>query len=138
MAASKVEFSPINEVSRAIVSLATAPKECTVFHPYNNHVQFLGDVLKGLSTVGEGVRFVELEEFNETMNRAKDDPQKASQLASLLAYADAAHGQRVTDVTRNNDYTTQVLLRLGSSFSPTSWDYVERMLTAIGGFGFFE
>jgi hypothetical protein len=44
----------------------------------------------------------------------------------------------VTDVTRNNDYTTQVLLRLGASFSPTSWDYVERMLTAIEGFGFFE
>jgi amino acid adenylation domain-containing protein len=138
MAASKVEFSPINEVSRAIVCLATTPKACTVFHPYNNHVQFLGDVLNGLSAVGEGVRFVELEAFNEAMNRAKDDPQKASQLASLLAYADAAHGQRVTDVTRNNDYTTQVLLRLGSSFSPTSWDYVERMLTAIGGFGFFE
>ena len=138
MAASKVEFSPINEVSRAIVRLATTSKECTVFHPYNNHVQFLGDVLNGLSAVGEGVRFVELEAFNEAMNRAKDDPQKASQLASLLAYADAAHGQRVTDVTRNNDYTTQVLLRLDSSFSPTSWDYVERMLTTIGGFGFFE
>ena len=138
MAASKVEFSPINEVSRAIVRLATTPKECTVFHPYNNHVQFLGDVLNGLSAVGEGVRFVELEAFNEAMNRAKDDPQKASQLASLLAYADAAHGQRVTDVTRNNDYTTQVLLRLDSSFSPTSWAYVERMLTTIGGFGFFE
>ena len=138
MAASKVEFSPINEVSRAIVYLATTPKECTVFHPYNNHVQFLGDVLNGLSIVTNGVRFVELDEFNEVMNRAKDDPEKASQLASLLAYADAAHGQRVTDVTRNNDYTTQVLLRLGSSFSPTSWDYVERMLTAIEGFGFFE
>ena len=138
MAASKVEFSPINEVSRAIVCLATSSKECTVFHPYNHHVQFLGDVLSGLSAVGEGVRFVELEAFNEAMNRAKDNPQKASQLASLLAYADAAHGQRVTDVTRNNDYTTQVLLRLGASFSPTSWDYVERMLTAIGGFGFFE
>ena len=138
MAASKVEFSPINEVSHAIVSLATTPKECTVFHPYNNHVQFLGDVLNGLSVVTNGVRFVELDEFNEAMNRAKDDPEKASQLASLLAYADAAHGQRVTDVTRNNDYTTQVLLRLGSSFSPTSWDYVERMLTAIEGFGFFE
>ena len=138
MAASKVEFSPINEVSRAIVCLATSSKECTVFHPYNHHVQFLGDVLSGLSAVGEGVRFVELEAFNEAMNRAKDNPQKAGQLASLLAYADAAHGQRVTDVTRNNDYTTQVLLRLGASFSPTSWDYVERMLTAIGGFGFFE
>ena len=135
---SKVEFSPINEVSRAIVLLATAPKECVVFHPYNNHIQLLGDVLTGLTAVGGGVRFVEQEEFNEAINRAKEDPQKASQLASLLAYADAAHGQKVTDVTRNNDYTTQVLLRLGFSFSPTSWDYVERMLTAIGGFGFFE
>jgi len=42
------------------------------------------------------------------------------------------------DVQRDNDYTTQVLYRLGFSWSPTSWDYVERMLTAIGGFGFFE
>ena len=32
MAASKVEFSPIDEVSHAIVCLARTPKECTVFH----------------------------------------------------------------------------------------------------------
>ena len=49
-----------------------------------------------------------------------------------------AHGQKTADVARDNDYTTQVLYRLGFSFSPTSWDYVERMLNAIGGFGFFE
>jgi hypothetical protein len=49
-----------------------------------------------------------------------------------------AHGQKTTDVARDNDYTTQVLYRLGFAWSPTSWDYVERMLTAIGGFGFFE
>ena len=138
MAASKVEFSPINEVSRAIVRLASTPRECTVFHPYNNHVQLLGDVLNGLLAVSHGVRFVEQEEFNEAVSQAKNDPQKANQLASLLAYADAAHGQRVTDVTRSNDYTTQVLLRLGVPFSATSWDYVERMLTALGGFGFFD
>lgn len=138
MAASKVEFSPINEVSRAIVRLASSPRECTVFHPYNNHVQLLGDVLNGLSVVSHGVRFVEQEEFNEAINQAKNDPQKANLLASLLAYADTTHGQRVTDVTRNNDYTTQVLLRLGVPFSATSWDYVERMLTALAGFGFFE
>ncbi len=49
-----------------------------------------------------------------------------------------AHGQKTADVQRDNDYTTQVLFRLGFAWSPTSWDYVERMLTAIGGFGFFE
>ena len=62
----------------------------------------------------------------------------AKQMAALLAYKDMAHGQKTADVQRDNDYTTQVLYRLGFAFSPTSWDYVERMLTAIGGFGFFE
>ena len=74
----------------------------------------------------------------EAMDKAKADPQKAKQLSSLLAYQDMAHGQKTTDVSRDNNYTIQVLYRLGFSWSPTSWDYVERMLTAIGGFGFFE
>ena len=134
----RVEFSPINEVSRAIVLLSTTPKDCVVFHPYNIHGQFLGDVLTELTSVGEGIRFVEQEEFNEAMEQAKSDPKKASQLAALLAYQDAAHGQKTFDVARDNDYTTQVLYRMNFSFSPTSWDYVERMLTVIGDFGFFE
>ena len=134
----RVEFSPINEVAHAIVLLSSTPKECTVFHPYNIHGQFLGDVLMGLLSVGDGVRFVEQEEFNEVMEQAKDDPVMAKQMASLLAYQDMAHGQKTTDVARDNDYTTQVLYRLGFAWSPTSWDYVERMLTAIGSLGFFD
>ena len=134
----RVEFSPINEVARAILLLATTPAACCVFHPYNIHTQFLGDVLEGLTSVGDGVRFVEQEEFAAAMEAAKDDPQKARQMSALLAYQDMAHGQKTTDVNRDNDYTTQVLYRLGFAWSPTSWDYVERMLTAIGGFGFFE
>ena len=134
----RVEFSPINEVAQAILLLATAPDACCVFHPYNIHTQFLGDVLQGLTTVGDGVRFVEQEEFAAVMDEAKNDPQKARQMSSLLAYQDMAHGQKTTDVSRDNDYTTQVLYRLGFAWSHTSWDYVERMLTAIGGFGFFE
>ncbi|MBR1803277.1 MAG: AMP-binding protein, partial [Muribaculaceae bacterium] len=134
----RVEFSPINEVAQAIVKLSRTPRECTVFHPYNIHGQFLGDVLTGLHTVGDGVKFVEQEEFAQAMDAAKNDPQKAKQMSSLLAYQDMAHGQKTTDVNRDNDYTTQVLYRLDFAWSPTSWDYVERMLTAIGGFGFFE
>ncbi len=134
----QVEFSPINEVAHAIVLLSSTPKECTVFHPYNIHGQFMGDVLTGLTTVGDGVRFVEQDEFAEAMERAKEDPQKAKQMSSLLAYQDMAHGQKTADVKRENNYTTQVLYRLGFDWSPTSWDYVERMLTAIGTLGFFD
>ena len=86
----------------------------------------------------DGIRFVEQEEFQQAMDEAGQDPQKAKQMAALLAYKDMAHGKKTADVQRDNDYTTQVLYRLGFNWSPTSWDYVERMLTAIGGFGFFE
>ena len=134
----RIEFSPIDEVAQAIVLLSAAPKECVVFHPYNIHGQFLGDVLMGLTSVTGGIRFVEQEEFAEAMEAAKNDPEKAARMSSLLAYQDMAHGQRTIDVSRDNDYTTQVLYRLGFAWSPTSWDYVERMLTAISGFGFFE
>lgn len=98
----------------------------------------MGDVLQGLSSVGTAIRFVEQEEFEAAMDEAKNNPQKARQLASLLAYQGGAHGQKTTDVARDNEYTTQVLYRLGFAFSPTSWDYVEQMLATIGGFGFFE
>ena len=134
----QVEFSPINEVAHAIALLATTPRECTVFHPYNIHGQFLGDVLTQLTSVGDGIRFVEQDEFQSALDAAATDPQKANQLSSLLAYQDMAHGQKTTDVKRDNDYTTQVLYRLGFAWSPTSWDYVDRMLTAISGFGFFD
>ena len=134
----QVEFSPINEVAHAIVLLSSTPKDCIVFHPYNIHGQFLGDVLMGLSNVGDGVKFVEMEEFEKAMDDAKNDPVKANSMSSLLAYQDMAHGQKTVDVKRDNNYTTQVLYRLGFSWSPTSWDYVERMLTAISSLGFFD
>ena len=138
MRTSQVEFSPINEVAEAIICLSSTPKECCVFHPYNIHTQFLGDVLKGLESITKRIDFVEMEEFDEVMEQAKNDPVKARILSSLLAYQNMAHGQKTGDVKRSNDYTTQVLFRLGFSWSPTSWDYVERMLKAIGGLGFFD
>ena len=135
---SKVEFSPINEVARAIILLSSTPKECCVFHAYNNHTQFLGDVLDGFSNLGTNIRLVEEDEYNATLEEASNDPQKAKTLSSLLAYQDLAHGMKVADVNIINPYTIQVLYRLGFKWSATTWDYVDRMLNAISGLGFFE
>lgn len=133
-----VEFSPINEVAKAIVLLSCTPKECVVFHPYNNHNILFGDVLRELKYIGEGVEFVELGKFSEALDKAKEDPVKAKQLSSLLAYQNMAKGQKSSDVLRQNVYTMQVLYRLGFSWSVTSWDYIDRFLTAIEGLGFFD
>lgn len=133
-----VEFSPINEVARAIVKLSSTPKECVVFHPYNNHNVLFGDVLGELRHIGQGVKFVEIDKFSKSLDEAKEDPAKAKQLSSLLAYQNMAKGQKSSDVLRQNAYTMQVLYRLGFSWSVTSWDYVDRFITAIEGLGFFD
>ena len=135
---SKVEFSPIDETAHAIILLSSTPKECCVFHAYNSHTQFLGDVLSGFNNLGTDIRLVEDEEYNATMESAGNDPQKAKTLSSMLAYQDMAHGMRVKQVVVSNPYTTQVLYRLGFKWSPTTWDYVDRMLSAISGLGFFD
>ena len=134
----KVEFSPIDEVARAIILLSTTPKECCLFHAYNNHALFLGDVLSGLNNLGTDIRLVEDEEYKAAMESAGSDPQKAKTLSSLLAYQDMAHGMKATNVPVVNPYTTQVLYRLGFRWSVTTWDYVDQMLSAISGLGFFD
>ncbi|MBR6878885.1 MAG: amino acid adenylation domain-containing protein, partial [Bacteroidales bacterium] len=135
---SPMEFSPINETAKAIVLLSQTPQECCLFHPYNNHYVHFGDVLAELSQVGQSPSQVETEAFNEAMETAKQDPEKAKRLSSLIAYQDMAHGQKTVLIPADNQYTTQVLYRLGFRWSSTSWDYVDQMLKALNGFGYFE
>ena len=121
-----------------MVLLATTPKECTVFQPFNNHTELLGDVLQRMGKVGKEIRFVEDNEFEQTVSVAGQDPEKAKLLSAILAYQDMAHGQKAVLIERDNRYTNNVLHRLGFRWSDTAWDYVERMLTAISQVGFFE
>ena len=133
-----MEFSPINEVAKAIVLLSETPQSCCLFHPFNNHYVHFGDVLAELSQIGNAPKQVENEIFNESLETAKQDPEKAKRLSSLLAYQDMAHGQKAVMIPTDNQYTTQVLYRLGFRWSSTSWDYVDQMLVTIGGFGYFD
>ena len=133
-----MEFSPIDEVAKAIVLLSETPKECCLFHPFNDHYVHFGDVLAELSKVATAPRQVEDEDFSETLEVAKQDPDKAKLLSSLIAYEDMAHGQKAVMIPTENKYTSQVLYRLGFRWSSTSWDYVDQMLGTIAGLGFFD
>ena len=132
------EFSPIDETARAVVLLACTPDGCTVFQPYNTHTRLLGDVLKGLEKIGTPIQFVEMQEFISRMQQAALDPGKATLLTTMLAYQGQAKNKQAQIVGRNNEYTAQVLLRLGFRWSEPDSAYVGRMLTAISQLGFFD
>ena len=133
-----MEFSPINEVAHSIVLLSQTPRENCLFHPYNNHHVYFGDVMTQLGLIGDVPQQVEEQQFNATMEAAKNNPEKAKLLSSLLAYQDMSHGQESFIIPTENNFTTQVLYRLGFRWSTTSWDYVGQFLQAIDGLGFFD
>ena len=132
------EMSPINETAKAVVLLASTPKECNVFQPFNNHTELFGDLLLRMSKVGKDIRFVEGDEFEKVLAEAGQDPEKAKLLSAMMAYQDMTHGQKTGIIERDNRYTCAVLHRLGFHWSDTAWDYVERLLIAISGFGYFD
>jgi hypothetical protein len=98
----------------------------------------MGDVLTGLEKIGTPIRFVEMQEFGMLMQQAALDPNKASLLTTLLAYQGASNGRQTRIVERTNEYTAQVLLRLGFRWTEPDSAYVNRMLTAISQLGFFD
>ena len=131
------EFSPIDEVAQAIMLLATTPKECTVFHPYNTHPQYLADILNGFAAAGITLQRVEKEEFQEALNRLMANPDLVTLLRPLMAYnLSSTHHMRWIEA--DNDYTTQVLFRYGFQWPITARDYVHRFVDTIIGFDYFN
>ena len=132
----RFEFSPVDEVAHAIMMLAQTPKDCTVFHPYNTHRQFLSDILTGFAEAGITLKRVEPEEFQRTLESVMENPDLVTLLRPLMAY-DMGTGHKTRWIESANDYTTQVLYRLGFQWPPTAAAYVHRFVDTIMGFDYF-
>jgi hypothetical protein len=79
---------------------------------------------------------VEDEEFQQALQRMMDNPDLVTLLRPLMAYnLSSTHQMRWIEST--NDYTTQVLYRLGFQWPPTAADYVHRFVDTIVGFDYF-
>ncbi|ANE22535.1 hypothetical protein AAY81_04685 [Denitrobacterium detoxificans] len=133
-----LEFSPIDQTARALLLLAQTPPACVVFHPFNHHRVFMNDIFAAMHAAGLEVRPVEREEFAAVLHEAENDPEKARVLTSMLAYARKPGGAPVVVPQAGNDYTMQVLYRLGFRWDATSAAYVRQFLVALEGMGFFD
>lgn len=132
------ELSPIDFVAKAILLLAQTPKDCTVFHPFNNHTLMMGDLYAEMDKIGLHSSAAEMEEYEKALEEAKQNPEKAKVLSSMIAYQNMAHGQKVYPVAKSNTYTMQVLYRMGFRWPVTSLDYMKRFINALCGLGFFD
>ncbi len=132
------ELSPIDYVAKAILKLAQSPKDCTVFHPFNNHALLMNDLYSQMDVLGLNVSPAESCDYSDAVEKAKEDPEKAKILSSVIAYQNMAHGRKTFSVEKSNAYTMQVLYREDFRWPVTSHDYMKRFLFALQGLGFFE
>lgn len=133
-----IEFTPIDEAARAVLLLSRTNDSCNVFHIVNPHHSPFGDVINCLHHAGYDIRATEMPEFSQILMQAMADPVKADIMQSLVAYSMRSDGRYAIENTYMSLMTAEVLLRLGFSWNPTSWDYVEQFINAIQGLGFFD
>ena len=133
----EIEYSPIDEVARAILLLAETPRECVVFHPVNNNKQSLADVLECFKQSGINFRYVDDQSLNSALKQAMDKPEKTLLLRPLIAY-NSNLGQQVKNVGYDCDYTTQILRILGHNWSATNHDYISRFVGLLKLLGYFD
>lgn len=131
------EFAPIDSTAQAVLKLACAPKECCVFHPYNNHSIFIGDVIEVMKEKGMTIEAVEECEFEKHLSMAMRDKSKAEALAGLIAYLNMGRGKRVFPLATSNDYTMQILYRYGFKWPLTTDEYLDKFISLLTGLGFF-
>ena len=135
----RMEFSPIDETARAIVLLSCTPDDNCVFHVSNDHLLPMDDILSRLrQDDGSRVSYVEFPEFAARMEAAKNDPEKAKVLSSIIAYASNPDGPQVVQNWVSTAYTMQVLHRLGFSWNETSRDYVDMIFEMLASLRYFE
>lgn len=133
-----VEFSPIDATSRAILHLAGAEGGFTVFHPYNNHVIYLSDVIDAMNRCDLPIRVVPDEAFESHLHDALADPEKSGMVSGLIAYLSDEAGGKAYMLDADNRMTTEVLYRAGFKWPITGDSYLAGALHALDGLGFFE
>ena len=132
-----VEFSEIGMTAEAILRLGGTDSKFTVFHPCNNHLVTMADVIYLMQKHGFNIEVVSDEQFQEKLNAAVEDPTRSESVGGLIAYMnnDTTVVRCMLDASIR--FTTEALFRLGFKWPITSPEYLNSMIAALDGLGMF-
>jgi len=136
--AGEVEFTPIDNTARAILVLATTPRENTLFHTYNNHNLYISDIVDIMRTHGFNISGAEEYEFNQAFNEAKNDDSKQDKISGLMTTVGMGKGEGRALVSVVNTYTMQILYRLGFKWPLISDEYLVTFIKYLQEMNFFD
>ena len=133
-----VEFSPIDYTAKSVLALSAAPRECLLFHPYNNHSVFYRDIFNALAQIDINLCKCEKDIWQTEYSQALKNQAKAQYIFSLFAYNFRESDIEIIPIEPANTYTTQVLDRFNISWPITNYEYLTKFMESIKGLGFFD
>ncbi|BDZ69586.1 non-ribosomal peptide synthetase [Methanobacterium petrolearium] len=134
----KVELTPIDLAARAIILLGTTPPDCTLFHVYNNHQIYIADIIDIMRTVGFDISGAEEDEFKKAFAQTREDKDKQDAISGLVTAMGMGKGKGRALVPVVNDYTTQILYRLGYQWSLINDEYIKMFINYLKEMNFFD
>lgn len=131
------EFSPIDSTAAAILKLAGTDQRFTVYHAYNSHRIYMGDLIYAMRNHGFDIRIVKDEEFEQAVKEYAAAHEDSDAVSGLIAYA-SRDEEEIYTVGYANQFTTEVLYRLGYKWPITDDRYLENAIDALDKLGFFD
>lgn len=136
-----MEFSPIDYVARAILTLAQTPEDCICFILTNEYMPKMGRVLMQLGCPGHEMKMVEPEELDRSVHDALENPEMTEVMRPLIAYAKSKKEGEVQSYgfdVLDGSHSMQLLYRLGFSWPVADEAYIGRFVSRLYNLGFFE
>ncbi|WP_294213093.1 amino acid adenylation domain-containing protein [Pseudobutyrivibrio sp.] len=131
------ELSPIDEVAKAVVLLASVDRKFTVFHAYNSHTIEMGDIIEALKESGFDISVIDETDFNRRLKEAVADEKRNQFVAPLVDY-NLDDDEIRSENEISNAFTVKALYRLGFKWSITDKDYLKKATEMLKTLGFFE
>ena len=129
----KVNFSPVDETARNIVSLASIP-EAAAFHVYPPNEVRYADLFRGIARLGYQTAVLPDEKFDELLQKMKRTEEGRSQIEGLFTKESAG---AYREIPVKQEYTNRCLEKLGEGWSRITEDYIDKYLSALDGMGYF-
>ena len=134
----ETELTPIDSVARAILVLSRAPKECVVFHAYNNHKIYIADIIEIMNSLGLSVHGAEEDEFSIAFASAMEDESRKEAISGLVTAMGMGKGKGRALVPVTNNYTIQIMYRLGYKWPLISDEYIAMFIEYLKEMNFFD
>lgn len=132
---STVNFSPVDETARMIVSLSAADRNNAVYHVIPEKEAAFADIFVALAEHGHTVKALPDDVFEALLNEYKHDPEKRETVEGLLAEKPNAEYR---DVPLSQEDTGKVLRLLGKEWADITEDYLKTYIGALDQLFMFE